>query len=138
MIIQSLYDYFIDCPLTKNNIINVDYLGIKPLEYTIDSIPVEPIVTQYADGGALKQYVFVFASRELYGEDILNNIANSGFYQHFSEWVEEQSDNGNLPVLTGGKVAQSLEATTQGYAMETNIDSARYQIQMRLTYYEDK
>lgn len=139
MIIQNIREYFLNCPLiNKRSQINVDYLGVKAVEYTIDSVPVEPILKKYTDGGALKQFVFVFGSREYYGSDVLQNMDNSGFYQLFSEWVEEQNDIGNLPMLSGNKEATELKVLTQGYLFDSSEEHARYQIQVRLTYYEDK
>lgn len=138
MIIDAIRDYFLDCPLTQGKKINVDYLGVAAVEYTIDPVPTTPILQKYADGGAMKQFVFVFGSREFYGADTLQNIENSGFYQMFSEWLDEQNKIGNLPTLAGKKKARLIEATTQGYLMGSNDDNARYQIQCRLTYYEDQ
>ena len=60
MIIEKVREYFIGCPLIdRDKRIRVDYLGVEEVEYTIDSVPVEPIIQKYADGGALKQFVFV-------------------------------------------------------------------------------
>lgn len=139
MIIEKVREYFLKCPLIdKKTQINVDYLGVNSVEYTIDSVPVEPILNKYVDGGALKQFVFVFGSRQYYGADVLQNMDNSGFYQVFYEWLDEQNNIGNLPLLSNGKVAKSIEAITQGYMFDSSEESARYQIQVRLTYYEDK
>lgn len=139
MIIKQIRRYFLDCPLIdRYSKINVDYLGVEAVDYTIDSIPVEPILKQYVDGGALKQYLFVFGSREYYGDDTLQNMENSGFYQVFSEWIEEQNNIGNLPLLSEGKEATSIEVISSGYLFDASESSARYQIQLRLTYYEDK
>lgn len=138
MIIEAVRNFFLDCPLTEGRKINVDYLGVDAIEYTIDPIPTEKIIRPYADGGALKQFVFVFGSREYYGADTLQNIENSGFYQQFEEWLDQQSQEDNLPELSGKKESRKLEATTQGYLFGATEDKARYQIQCRLTYYEDK
>lgn len=139
MIINKVREYFLKCPLIDDDKqIRVDYLGVEEVEYTIDSVPVEPIIQKYADGGALKQFVFVFGSREYYGSDETKNMENSGFYEQFSNWLEEQSQLGLLPKLSGGKVARKIEATTQGYLFDASESVARYQIQCRLIYYEDK
>lgn len=138
MIIDKIREYFLKCPLIDELArINVDYLGVDPVEYTIDSVPSETIIKQYVDGGGLKQYVFVFGSREYYGSDTLQNIENSGFYEKFSEWIENQSDIGNLPLLEGEKRSVKIEVLTSGYLFDTSEENARYQIQMRLVYYED-
>ena len=138
MIIDKIREYFLQCPLLDELArLNVDYLGVEPVEYTIDSQPTAPIIKQYTDGGTTKQYTFVFGSREYYGADVLQNIENSGFFEKFAEWVEEQSKKGNLPELEGNKQAISMEVLTSGYLFSASEDNARYQIQMRLIYYEE-
>lgn len=138
MIIKQIRKYFLDCPLIDEySKINVDYLGVESVEYTIDPVPADSLIKKYVDGGKLKQYLFVFGSREYYGDDALQNMENSGFYQVFGEWIEEQNEIGNLPTLTGGKQAISIETLTSGYLFDSSEKHARYQIQLRLTYYED-
>lgn len=138
MIINKIRKYFLKCPLIDEFArINVDYLGVGPVEYTIDSVPSDEIIKKYVDGGALKQYVFVFGSREYYGADTLHNMENSGFYERFSDWIEIESDKGNLPLLEGNKKSVEMEVLTSGYLFDASEDNARYQIQIRLIYYED-
>src|SRR5699024_1670470 len=125
------------CPLLDMYArLNIDYLGVNPTEYTIDSVPTTEIVKEYVDGGAIKQFVFVFGSREYYGPDALQNIENSGFYEQFADWLEEQTREGNLPVLEGNKEPIKIEATTTGYLFDASEENGRYQIQCRLIYYE--
>ena len=135
-IIEAVRSYVCTCPLLKDGAIHVDYLGDLPSEYTIDGVPTSSIVKFYADGGALKQFTFIFASREYYGEDTLNNIANSNFYEEFAAWLDVQSSAGVLPVLDEGRIAQRIEAISTGYLFDGTAGNARYQIQCRLTYYE--
>lgn len=138
MIIEKIRDYFLDCPLLDELArLNVDYLGVDPTQYTIDSVPTTSIVKSYVDGGALKQYVFVFGSREYYGADVLQNLENSGFYERFSSWIEEQNELSNLPKLSNGRNSEKLEVLTSGYLFDASEDNARYQLQCRLIYYED-
>ena len=138
MIIEKIREYFLNCPILDEYAkLNIDFLGVEPTQYTIEGQPVNPVIQKYVDGGALKQYVFVFGSREYYGADALQNIENSGFYERFSNWLDEQSEKGNLPKLEGGKKALKIEALTTGYLFNASEDSARYQIQCRLIYYED-
>jgi len=138
MIIEKIREYFLNCPILDEYAkLNIDFLGVEPTQYTIEGQPVNPVIQKYVDGGALKQYVFVFGSREYYGADVLQNIENSGFFERFAEWVEEQSKKGNLPELDGNKKAISMEVLTSGYLFSANEDNARYQIQCRLIYYED-
>lgn len=135
-IIESVRTFICTCPFLKDGAINVDYLGDRPTEYTIDGVPTADTVKRYADGGKLKQFTFVFGSREYYGEDTLKNIENSSFYEDFAAWLENQTNLGILPVLAVGKRAQKIEALSTGYMFDGAAGNARYQIQCRLTYYE--
>lgn len=136
--IKSIRDYFLDCPLMLDKKINVDYLGLEANQYTIDNIMADTVIKQYADGGAMKQYVFAIGSREYYNADAINNIENSGFYELFSEWIRAQNKLGNLPTLPGNREARKIEATTSGYLFSIDEDTAKYQIQLQITYYQDR
>lgn len=96
----------------------------------------DPLIKEYVDGGKVKQYVFAFGSREYYGADVLQNLENSGFYDEFASWIEEQSNKGNLPTLTGNRSPMRMEVLTNGYLFAADEKHARYQIQLRLVYYE--
>lgn len=138
MIIDSIRSFIRTCPhLQEFNgaiKVNVDYLEAIPTSYSIEETPTDPIIKRYVDGSTRRQYGFVFTSCESYGADVLQNISNSGFYEDFATWLEQQSLLNNLPVLEDGKESIKIEAITTGYAFETDIDSARYQIQCRLIY----
>lgn len=138
MIIDGLRTYIRKCPaLRKYNKavkVNVDYLEDKPTTYSIEEVPSDIVIQKYVDGSSKRQYVFVFASRESYSEDVIDNINNSGFYEDFAEWLEEQTNNDNLPFIGDDKEVLKIEAMTNGYAFKTDVDTARYQIQCRMIY----
>lgn len=142
MIIDNLRKYIRTCPHldTYNNAIrvNVNYLDSKTDTYSIEEVPTTPIVKQYVNGDTVRQYAFIFASREPYGSDVIQNIDNSGFYEKFSDWIETQNDNANFPVLDNGLEALSIEVTSTGYAFAVTEDTARYQIQLNLKYLKRK
>ena len=139
MIIDSIRKFIRKCPcLSEFNgavRVNVDYLESKPTTYSIEEVPTQPIIKKYIDGSSLRQYEFIFASRECYGPDVLQNIDNCGFYEDFANWIENQNLDGNLPILKD-KVCRSIECLSNGYAFQTDVDKARYQIQMRITYFQ--
>ena len=101
-IIDALTKYFIKCELLRDGAMRVDYLGEKPVEYTLETMPTDPIMKRYADGSTVRQYLFAFGSREYYSQDRLQNIKNSGFYEKLSDWVEAKSKAGELPELPDG------------------------------------
>ena len=138
MIIKALRDYISQCPYLYefNKGINIDYLDNDSTTYSIEEVPSEPIIKRYINGDTKRQYDFIFASRESYGEDVFQNIENSGFYEDFSSWIEEESLNGNLPNLEGNKESLEIKVSTTGYAFQTDDSSARYQIQLKLIYFQ--
>lgn len=134
-----LRDYFSECPLLKDGVLNFDYLGIEPVKYTIETVPTEPIFKRYVDGSTIRQYPFVFASRESFGADVWGNIDTSDFYEKLATWVENQSNLGNLPQFEDDfRESLSLEVTSSGYVFQEDTDNARYQIQLKLMYYQDR
>ena len=142
MIIQALRNYVRKCPHldTFNNAIrvNVNYLAPDADTYSIEEVPIEPVVKKYVNGDTVRQYAFIFTSREPYGVDVLQNIDNSGFYEKFAEWIENNNDDEILPILEGGLEPQEIKVTSTGYALAVTEDTAQFQIQLRLKYFKKK
>lgn len=131
--IEKIRDYFkIKVTLAEefDNIL-VDFLGEDATSYSIEPIPVEPVLKSYADGGSLRQYVFQFGSREFYDNSVAQNINNLGFYEKFQEEIETNNKNGVLPEITG---IQSIECLNNGTIQDVQSGTAKYVIQMRITY----
>ena len=137
MIIDSLRNYIRACPHldTFNNAIrvNINYLAPDADTYSLEEIPIEPIVKKYVNGDSIRQYAFIFTSREPYGADVLQNIDNSGFYEKFAEWIE---NNDTLPVLDDDLEALEIKATSTGYAFAVTEDTAQFQISLKLKYFK--
>lgn len=136
-IIEALEQYFIKCDLLKDGCLRVDYLGEKPVEYSIEVLPCDPIVKRYVGGDTVRQYLFAFGSREYYSQERLQNIENSAFYERLSDWVEIQNRSGNMPALPDGMEAQEIQVVSSGYLFDGAKSNARYQIQLRLQYYKE-
>lgn len=132
-IIDSVRSYIMDFPGLQDGLFCVDYLGADPTEYCIEAVPCDPIYQQYTDGDCLRQFLFVFASREFFSADVEQNTANAAFYAAFMDWIYENNLDGVLPVLDGHE-AISIEVLTSGYVFSADGDAARYQIQLRLIY----
>ena len=89
-IIESIREYVKSYPGINNRKINIDYLG-DGMEYSIDPIGADPIYKKYVDGSCLKQFQFALTSKEAYDGDARTGIANSGFYQDFEEWTQQNN-----------------------------------------------
>ena len=85
-----------------------------------------------------RSYAFIFTSREPYGIDVLQNIDNSGFYEKFADWIENNNDKGIFPLLDNGLETLAIEVTSTGYAFAVTEDTAQFQIQLRLKYLKRK
>ncbi|MGN0398806.1 MAG: hypothetical protein ACI4EO_01645 [Blautia sp.] len=136
-IIQSVTDFFLDCPLLKDGVFRVDALGASGIEYTIETGTFDPIVQEFVDGSSIRQYQFSFGSREYYSMDRIQNIENSAFYERLADWVEEQSKLGNLPKLPDGMDAEEMQVMSPGYIFDISMKNARYQIPLRLVYFKE-
>ena len=109
-IIESIREFISGCPLLKNGVLlNVDRLGDTGIEYTIDGEMTAPILKRYTDGSSLRQFNFIFASRESY-----------------------------LPELDKYRIPQYIEVQSGGYVFDTDDSTARYQIQLKFVYYQDR
>lgn len=132
-IIESIREYIskLDCMKTYENAINVNYLDGETDSFSIEEIPCEPVVKHYVDGSSIRQYQFVFCSREPYGAEILQNIENSTFYEDFANEIEQKNNKGILPSVDG---VRSLEITSTAYTVEVTEDTAMYQINLNFKY----
>ena len=127
-----------DCPaLSDANRFRVDYLAENATEYAIYSVPSQITYRENVLGEEvptdLQTLNFIFASRESYGPDIQQNLANLGFYDEVIRWIIEQNNLRNFPTINEGRV-RSIVPTLTPYVVDGGSDAARYQIQIRMTY----
>ena len=105
--------------------------------FSLSPLPGARVVTEYLDGTKIKEFPFVLSSVECTADEA-SRLQSSGFYETFSEWLEDCSDGdlATLLPLGGNRVATSIEATTFGYLLSRGPDAATavYQINCKLTY----
>ena len=136
-IIEAIREYIgnMDCMATFENAINVNYLGGESDNFSIEEVPVNPILKKYLDGSSIRQFEFVFCSREPYGAEVLQQIENSTFYEDFADEIESKNDNEVLPNIEG---IQSIEILSNAYTVSVTENTAMYQINLRIKYYKEK
>lgn len=135
-IIEAVRTYLATCPLLTGGKLSVDFLPPEAATYSVDVVPVQPIVKRYVDGSSKRQFLFVLATRAYYGAHVRQQIDNLCFFEDFEEWVGGQNRAHSYPNLGEGRTGQKLEVTTSGYVFAPDTDTARYQIQCRLSYYQ--
>lgn len=136
-IIKALRDYFLTCPLMGKKKINIDFLPEKGMEYSIDTTPATGVLEEYIDGSSRRQYLFVIRSVNEYGSDVLQNIANSGFFERLADWLDTQTKAEIFPSLPTGKTPEKIEAQSTGYLFTISPEAGKYQIQCRLVYLQE-
>lgn len=134
-IIEAIKDYLsnLECMSTFDNAINVNYLAGEYDNFSIEEIPCNPIVKKYLDSTAIRQFQFVFCSREPYSAEVLQNLENSTFYEDFADEIESKNNNGILPLLENGE-SLKIEVISSAYTVDTEEDTAMYQINLNFKY----
>ena len=136
--IEQLRQWFRSCPaLMPGNRFRVDYLAENPTEYALYAVPSQINYFENVLGeeipAELQTINYIFASKESYGADVEQNLANLGFYDEVVMWIQQQNILRNFPLMNGGKI-KSIVPTLTAYPIEIGSDVARYQIQLRITY----
>lgn len=135
---EQLRLWFRGCPaIADGNRFRVDYLAENPTEYAIYAVPSQLNYKENVLGEEIPLPVqtinYIFASKESYGADVEQNLANLGFYDEIVAWILEQNAQRNFPPINEGRI-RSIVPTLTAYPIEVGSDAARYQIQLRITY----
>ena len=119
--------------------LDVDFLDENADTYSVDTIPCEEVLKRYKDGGKMKQFQFAVSSRRYYEQNIKNNLSNLQFFEDLTEWIEKQSRARNFPSMDNNRQPLKIVVTSTGYPFDVSEDGkARYQIQLRLEYYQKR
>ena len=134
--VGKLKEYFLNNVTLAEEFKNIlaDYLGEEATDYTIETIPIDPVLKQYTDGSYLGQLTFQFGSREYYDDSDKQNIENLDFYEKFQKEIEYNNEHHILPDIEG---IQSIECLSNGTIQDVENKTAKYIIQMRITYLKE-
>lgn len=133
--ISKLREYLFDIIDTLKNTneyqINANMLDNDIDNYSLDKIPTASTVEKWIMGIEIHKDVFSFRSRVAYSQDVINNLANIGFFEQFEELIKSNNDEGVLPEIDGIEKIECLNCGTLNYA-DTN--TAVFDIQIQITY----
>lgn len=137
-IIEAIRNYLMECELLQEfgNDLNVEFLPSEINTFSIEEVPNDTKVSVDIIGNKTCQFTFILASRFIYNDEARQTIDNSGWYEAFANWIDEQDALGNYPDLGEGREATRIEVLTSGYLFNIALGGrdARYQVQLRLTY----
>lgn len=118
------------------NRVNVDYVE-EEMTLSIGSLPHDPWIARYVDGGGRRQYQFSIDSVEQYDEDARVNIANSEFYEVLQDWFESLNETQAFPAMDTGRQAYRIETLNSGYLYDVEGNLATYHIECRILYVQE-
>ena len=137
--IDSIQDYIKQCELFENiESINIDYQDKEPDNYSINTIPENRLINEDVIGNKYMQFSFTLTSR-VYTATDLDRIQNLHFLDDFAEWIYEQNEIGNLPILPkDNQIATEIIVTSNAYlySNDPEIQNGVYQMQLKLYYKE--
>ena len=136
--VDAIRNWFRECPeILQGNRFGIDNLSSDPTEYAVFMNP--STLQSFVDGTgevclkSVQELNFVFATREKHPSDVLQALANHGFYDSVIKWIIAQNKNKNFPEIAEGTVISIMPSMTQ-YLFEAGANSGRYQISCKLKY----
>lgn len=123
-----------ECPLIdKQDRFNANYLGAETTAYTLRSAG-EDRATDVL-GLDTVTYNFVFVAQLPFGKALTPNLSAADFFANLAAWIRGQERTHNYPMVAG-YAATRVEASNPGIITQAEADSARYQLQIKLTLEE--
>lgn len=118
-------------PIDDFKNISIDYLDSELFSFSIETIPDIKVITKYVDGATLEQFKFMIISNRLYSNNDRIMLDNAGFFEVFSDWIE------NLKLIKPKELnINPIKFETLGHVFIHDNDSekARYTQEIRLIY----
>lgn len=134
-IIEGIKSFIASCPyLTEMAAIYTNYTDSEPDNYGIADYGEGEPVSVYMDGSMVCQHNFALYFRTYTNSD-RERIEATGFFEKFSDWLDDQTKKRNLPDLGEGKSAESVRAANAMlYQQDEDGEKGLYQAQFILTY----
>lgn len=136
--ISRLREYLfsvIDTIKSDNKQINANMLSDDIDNYSLDKIPVNNEIEKWIIDVSIHRDVFSFRSRMAYSQDVLNNLANIGFFEQFEQLIKLINKEGILPDIDG---IESIECLNCGTMANSESNTAEFDIQIQITYRESE
>ena len=140
--IKAMQEWLKTCPLVagqlgSNVAFHIDYLPERTAQFSIEDAPGDPVLASFFSGKR-KAKDDVLSRRMESSEGIAEQSANSGFWDALADWIEAQGDAHRLPDQGEGRTAERVAGTNSGYIITSEDGTCRFQIQIRLEYYQQK
>lgn len=130
--IKAIQDFLLSYQsLEDDRPVWVEMLGEEPLSYTVFLVPGKQVQEDII-GNKTVSYPFGFGAVEVIADN--SALLAAEFYEEFADWLDEQTESGNLPTLDTGKTAISIEALDTATIIERAEKTGVFQILCKLVY----
>ena len=119
----------------KSYQINANMLDNDINNYSLDKIPTSSTIEKWVNGVEIHRDVYSFRSRMAYSQDTINNLLNIGFFEKFESIIKSNNKKGILPEISG---IQNIECLNCGTMNSADTNTAEFDIQLQITYREEK
>jgi hypothetical protein len=114
--------------------VNANFLSKDINNYSLDRIPVQPIVENWII--PIKKYreVYDFRSRNVYGQDLMDNLKSVGFFEALEEKIYSNNKKGVLPDIEG---IESIQCLNCGSLNIADTDKCEFSVQIQINYVKE-
>lgn len=135
MIIEAIKNYFEKgCPLLEGRRLNINCLGENPGSVSVDAVASGEVVKEYADGGALRQFVFTVSVRAPFDNDAAENESTAIFMEKLKDWICFKADASELVLSGGGAFPIEFEVLKTPSVSRRDRSGTEHIIRARLIY----
>ena len=129
---EYLFENIITLTQNSNFQINANFLSNKIDDYSLDKMPIAPVVNKLICGVEIRRDVFSFRSRKSYSHDKVVNLNNMGFFEEFEKLTKSNNDKGVLPNIDRIESIKCLNPFTM--LSNDNGSKAIFDIQIEVKY----
>lgn len=135
--IEIIRDYLIEVldNMQKDfEVMNVNFLSNKPDNYSLNKLPISPIIEKFITGATLCRDVYELRSRNRYSSNDAENLENIGFWEKFEEIISENNKCHKLPLIEG---IQSINCLNCGSLAIAQTQTCEMSIQLEIIYLKE-
>ncbi len=126
----------LDTLLTDNKYqINANFLTNDVNNYSLDRLPVDDNVEQWIIPTKKYREVYELRSRNSYGQEVMENLTNIGFFEEFEEIINSNNNKDVLPDIEG---IESIECLNVGALSIADTQTSIFAIQIQINYIKNK
>ena len=124
MILRELQSFLKTCPSLSGREININYLGHREGDCSLDEQGDYTVLRTYCDGERIVSRRFALGLRSAFDENAVLNMKDCELLEEVAQWLII-----NVPYIAIDKMP---------YLAESSVQGARLQLEFTLTYRENK